>query len=220
MLKVENVDYSYPETDKKVLTDINIEFNEGKIYSIVGKSGSGKTTLLSLLAGLDKTEFGKISYNGRDIDKMNLDEYRAKKVGVIFQAYNLITTQTALENIILSMNISEVKTNDKKATALKILGSMGIDEEKANRKVLKLSGGEQQRVGIARALSHKPSIIIADEPTGNLDSATENEIMKILVSLAHKENKCVIVVTHSENVAEFADIVYRIDSGQLQITKK
>lgn len=220
ILKLENVSYKYENSKKSVLFNVNFEFKQGKMYSIMGKSGSGKTTLLSLISGLDLVTTGDILYKDKSLKNINRDDYRSKEIGVIFQGYNLLTNATALENITLAINISEVKEKNKILLALDLLASVGIDFEKAKRKVLKLSGGEQQRIGIARALSHTPDIIIADEPTGNLDSDTEDNIMKLLKELAHKQNKCVIVVTHSKNVAKYADEILALTSGTLTAVKK
>ena len=214
-LTLNNVTYKYDGTKKNVLKGVSAGFETGKVYTIVGKSGSGKTTLLSLIAGLDVCEGGEILCGSTDLKKLDRDVYRAKSIGVIFQAYNLITNTSAIENIVLSMNISGTKEADKKAFAYALLQKVGIDRETADRKVLKLSGGEQQRVGIARALSHNPDILIADEPTGNLDTATENEILKIFTALAHEDGKCVIIVTHSNKVTSIADIVYMIKDGKM-----
>ncbi len=170
-----------------------------------------------MISGLDTCSSGEILYKDKDIKSIDRDLYRAKNIGVIFQSYNLLTNATALENIILSMNISGVK--HKESDAYNILDKVFIDKEKARRKILKLSGGEQQRIGIARALSHDPDIIIADEPTGNLDEDAEKKIMNILVSLAHKENKCVIIVTHSKNVCTYFDEIWGINSGKLVFLK-
>ncbi len=212
ILKLEKVSYKYTDAKKNdyVFKDIDYEFDLGKVYSIKGKSGSGKTTLLSLLSGLEKPTNGKIFYDNKDLNKMNLDEYRSNDIGIIFQGYNLLPTYTALENVMLSMNISKVKDNSKEH-ALKLLESVGLNSEHANRRILKLSGGEQQRVAIARSLSYNPKIILADEPTGNLDKETEDEIIDILKGLAHNENKCVIIVTHSKNVCNSSDIVYELN---------
>lgn len=216
LLEVNNLSYIYEGTKKKVLKNINLKFEKGKTYSIVGKSGSGKTTFLALLAGLDICTDGEILYQGMNIKSIDRDDYRANKIGVIFQSYNLLTNATAIENILLSIDISEVKIENKKEYAYSLLEKVGIDKEKADRKILKLSGGEQQRVGIARALSHNPDIIIADEPTGNLDNETEDSILKILKDLSKKENKCVIVVTHSKKVARFADETWNMANGELK----
>lgn len=216
ILNLDQVCYRYEGTARDVLKDITVSFEKGKIYAIAGKSGAGKSTLLSLLSGLDLCTRGQVVYDGRDMKKLDRDDYRAKQIGVIFQGYNLLTNTTAAANVELALNIGGVKIKDKKKRAYELLEKVGIDRETAGRKVLKLSGGEQQRVGIARAISHEPDVIIADEPTGNLDSDTERNIMKILTRLARDENKCVIVVTHSKKVAGYADVVYSLVSGGLQ----
>ena len=219
MLKLQNVSYHYEGFTDHVLKDINAEFESGKLYCIVGKSGSGKTTLLSLISGLDKATDGEIQYNGKDIKSIDRDRYRAKDIGVVFQSYNLLINTTAVENIVLSMNISGEKSAHKKDLAYDLLGKVGISKELANRKILKLSGGEQQRVGIARALSHNPELVIADEPTGNLDHETEKDILTIMKSLAQNENKCVIIVTHSKEVSSYADVVLGMSAGKLLFVK-
>ena len=170
----------------------------------------GKTTLLSLITGLEKCTEGQILYDGKTLKKMNLDRYRNTDIGIVFQSYNLLPRLTAIENIIVSMEISKVKVKNKKQKALELMKSVGLSEEHAKRKILKLSGGEQQRIAIARSLSYNPKIIIADEPTGNLDKDTETEILKIFKHLAKDENKCVIIVTHSQNVCDSVDVVYEL----------
>ncbi len=219
-LTLKNVEYIYPNAKNSTLKNINIDFKEGKVYVIMGKSGAGKTTLLSLISGLDTTTSGTILYDGNDLKKLNRDNYRAKSVGVVFQGYNLLTNATAVENVVLSMNISQVDIKDKKEYAYKLLEDVNINREKANRKVLKLSGGEQQRVAIARAISNKSDILIADEPTGNLDKETETSIMNILQKIAHENNKCVIVVTHSNSVSKYADELWGINNGNLVFVKE
>lgn len=218
ILKLENVSYRYKDAPKDVYVfkNINYEFEQGKIYAIKGKSGSGKTTLLSLITGLEKCSEGKILYEDKELKKMNLDKYRNTDIGIVFQSYNLLPRLTAIENIILSMDISKVKVKNKKEKALELMKSVGLKEEHANRKILKLSGGEQQRIAIARSLSYNPKIIIADEPTGNLDKETENEILKIFENLAKKENKCIIIVTHSQNVCDNVDVIYELCSNKKQ----
>ena len=204
VLSLNNIDFSYGKTP--VLKGITMDFEKGKTYCIVGKSGAGKTTLLSILSGLASPTGGNILYNGEDIKGIDKYKYRSKYIGVIFQSFNLITKFTALENVVLSMDIAGVKGNqkDKKEKALQLLKSVGLDEDEANRRVLKLSGGQQQRVAIARALSYDAQIILADEPTGNLDEETQNEIMDIFCELA-KQGKCVILVSHSKSVADSCD---------------
>jgi len=219
ILSIRNVSYQYEGTKKLVLNGVNAEFSRGKIYTIIGKSGSGKSTLLSLIAGLDVCTEGEIIYKGTSLKELDRDDYRAKNIGVIFQSYNLLTNATGVENIMLSMNISGSREKDKREYAYALLEKVGIDRETAGRKVLKLSGGEQQRIGIARALAHNPDIIIADEPTGNLDSDTESAILDILTSLARDEGKCVIIVTHSKKVTSIADEVWGINDGKLLFVK-
>ncbi len=206
-LKLENVSFSYGNLP--VLSDINYEFTSGKIYAIVGKSGAGKTTLLSILSGLANPTTGTITCNGKNMKKINKYDFRRKYVGVIFQNFNLLTKLTAVENVVLSMDISNVKIEKKKKKAYELLEQVGLNKDEADRRILKLSGGQQQRIAIARALSYGPDFILADEPTGNLDSETQEEIMKILRELADK-GKCVIVVTHSPEVAKKADEVYKL----------
>ena len=210
ILKVKNVSYRYKDAakDEYVFKNLNISFEPGKSYAIKGKSGSGKTTLLSLISGLEKKYEGEILYDGKNLKKMNLDKYKNSDIGIIFQSYNLLPQYTAEENIILSMDINNLKKVNKKQRALELMEQVGLNKSLAKRRVLKLSGGEQQRIAIARALSYNPKIILADEPTGNLDKETENEILKIFNNLAHKENKCVIIVTHSQNVCNNVDKVY------------
>jgi putative ABC transport system ATP-binding protein len=217
-LELKNVSYRYESGKENVLKKINASFESGKVYAIVGESGAGKSTLLSLISGLDSCKDGDILYNGEPLRGIDRDDYRSKSVGVIFQSYNLLLNSTAVYNITLSMNISESKIKSRKAKkdyAYSLLNKVGIDRETSDRKILKLSGGEQQRVGIARALSHEPDVIIADEPTGNLDIDTENDVLDILARLAHHDNKCVIIVTHSDNVSNIADEVFGINGGRL-----
>lgn len=215
ILEINDVTYHYEGTNRDVLKRVNATFEEGIVYAIVGKSGSGKSTLLSLIAGLDVATVGEIAYGGVSLEKLDRDAYRAKDIGVIFQGFNLLTNATALENIVLSMEISGKREKNHEKEALKLLAQMGIDESTAKRKVLKLSGGQQQRIAIARALAHHPNIILADEPTGNLDGATESDVMAILTKLAHEENKCVIIITHSDKVAKCADVIYTMKGGVL-----
>lgn len=216
LLKLENVSYRYSDAlkDDYVFKNINYEFNEGKVYAIKGKSGSGKTTLLSLISGLETNYEGKIIYDKKDLKKQDLDKYRSSDIGIIFQSYNLLPHLTAMENIILSMDISNVDVKNKSEKAIELMKSVGLKESQKDRRVLKLSGGEQQRVAIARSLSYNPRVILADEPTGNLDKETEDEILKIFKNLAKKENKCVIIVTHSENVCQKADEVFELKSNK------
>lgn len=215
VLTLDNVCYQYLGAEKYALTDVCAEFEKGKVYAVVGMSGAGKSTLLSLIAGLDVATKGIVAYNGKNLKKIDRDDYRGKEIGVVFQSYNLLKNASAMENLQLSMNISGVKRSEIKPKAEKLLNQVGIGPSDWKRKILKLSGGEQQRVAIARALSHDPEVIIADEPTGNLDSANQRKIVDILRELAHTENRCVIVVTHSKEVAAFADVTYKLNKGRL-----
>ena len=219
VLSLKDVSYRYEGSEKDVFNDININFEQGKVYGIIGKSGAGKSTLLSLISGLDTCKSGEILYKNKNLKTIDRDLYRSKDIGVIFQGYNLLLNATAKENILLSMNISNSNQKDKDKYVYDLLQDVGIDSDKANRKILNLSGGEQQRIGIARALSHNPDIIIADEPTGNLDNETEEKIMEILISLAHEHHKCVIIVTHSKKVCTYIDEIWGLKSGKLLFIK-
>lgn len=209
VLKLDNVSYRYPDAkeDEFVFKNISYEFDKGKIYAIKGRSGSGKTTLLSLISGLEKCSLGNIYYKDKNLNNYDLDHYRNTNVGIIFQSYNLIPYYNAIENVVLSMDINGKIKDNKESIAKELLLKMGLKENELERRILKLSGGEQQRVAIARSMSYNPDIILADEPTGNLDKETEEEIMKIFRDLAENDNKCVIIVTHSNNVCKLSDEV-------------
>lgn len=209
VLEVKDLSYKYKDGDSYVLKNLNFAFEEGLVYAIKGKSGCGKTTFLSLISGLEKYEEGSIRFLGGELKTIDLDYYRSRDIGIVFQSFNLLPGLSAIENIILAMNVSGVKDKDKKALAIKLLESVGLNEEKGDRRVLKLSGGEEQRVAIARSIAYDAKVIIADEPTGNLDKETETEIMAIFKDLA-KKGKCVIIVTHSNNMAKMADVVYEL----------
>ena len=207
VLKLENVGYHYSDSKEKVFTELNAEFSTGKFYAIIGRSGAGKSTLLSLLAGLDAPTAGKIKFEDEDIKARGYNYHRKKHITLVFQNYNLIDYLSPLENVRL------VNSGAKK----EILTELGLDEEQIRRNVMRLSGGQQQRVAIARALASEAPIILADEPTGNLDEQTTTEIIEILKRSAHKNKKCVIVVTHSKEVAAAADQVLELKNKQLKI---
>jgi putative ABC transport system ATP-binding protein len=211
VLALSNVGFKYNTSGRNILQNLNYEFEDQKVYSIVGKSGAGKTTLLSLLAGLTTPTSGKVLFKGKSTVDIDRYKYRSQNVGVVFQSFNLLPHLTALENIILSMDASGKKFGEnKKDIALKMLLRVDLDESLGSKKILHLSGGEQQRVAIARTLSFNPDVILADEPTGNLDGATQNEIMDIFTDLAHKDGKCVIIVTHSKDIAAMSDEVFEL----------
>jgi putative ABC transport system ATP-binding protein len=212
-LELKDVSYRYEGTKKAIFSGLNMAFESGKVYTIVGRSGAGKSTLLSLLAGLDTATSGRIDYDGENLAEIDRNRYRARKAGIIFQSLNLLTNATAIDNIVLSMSISGVRVPDKKAKAQALLESVGIGKEKASREISRLSGGESQRVAIARALAHDPGIVIAEEPTGNLDKDSESAVLKIFARLAQKEGKCGIIVTHSRRVTAIADEILGLDKG-------
>lgn len=206
ILEIKNVSYSYSSSNEEVLSLVNRGFEQGKFYAIIGKSGTGKSTLLSLLAGLDSPDTGQILFKNNNIEEKGHSNHRKNNISLVFQNYNLIDYLTPLENIrLVNKNASE-----------DILLELGLDKSQTRRNVMKLSGGQQQRVAIARALVSEAPIILADEPTGNLDDVTAGEIIDILKQLAMERNKCVIVVTHSKEVAKAADIVLELKDRKLQ----
>ena len=210
ILEIKNVTYNYSNSGELVLSKVNQKFEIGKFYAIIGKSGAGKSTLLSLLAGLDKPQKGQILFNGNDIEKDGYNNHRKNNISLVFQNYNLIDYLTPIENVrLVNKNASET-----------ILFELGLDKSQINRNVMKLSGGQQQRVAIARALVSEAPVILADEPTGNLDVDTASEIIEILKKLAKERNKCVIVVTHSKEVANSADIVLELRDRKLKSINK
>lgn len=219
-LELQNVGYSY-NGKELVLRHVNYRFEGGRIYAITGRSGAGKTTLLSLLSQLTKPTEGKILYNGLDVSEVDQYLYRSQYAGVIFQSFNLLMHLTAVENVMLSMDIAGVKKENNRAYAMELLEKVGLSKEESQRRILKLSGGQQQRVAIARAVSYDPSILLADEPTGNLDEDTQDEIMEIFKGLAYEEQKCIILVTHSPVVASLADEVYALtDTKKIKSRQK
>lgn len=215
VLSVKDVCYAYKDgnSERVILDSVSVDFECGKFYSILGVSGSGKTTFLSLISALDQPQKGEILYQGEDIRKIGLEKYRRNQIGIIFQSYNLIPYLNAYQNVLVAMGISEnVNKQTMKEDAYRYLENVGIKREMSHRKVNQLSGGEQQRVAIARAMSTNVDILIADEPTGNLDQKTAVGIIEIFKKLAHEENKCVIVVTHSDMIAKESDIVLKLNT--------
>ena len=219
ILRLEKINYGYEDGGyrRQILKDLSYDFDSGKFYTILGPSGSGKTTLLSIIAGLDKPDSGEIYYEGENIKKIGLYKYRRNKIGIVFQSYNLVNYLTGLENIELAM--SETDNNipkNHKEVAYALLAKFGIVKSKADRLVTRLSGGEQQRIAIARAIASNVDLIFADEPTGNLDSATEEEIIKIFKMLTEEFGKTVIVVTHSNEVSKLSDHRVLLHEGILK----
>lgn len=223
MLKVTDLSRIFNTGDSEVTAVHNVSFEvpEGQFASIIGKSGSGKTTLLSLLGSLEKPTSGHIVIDGKDITALNdraLVQYRRKKIGFVFQGYNLIPNLTALENVMLPLSFEGVHGEARKQRASELLDSVGITGDKQKRKPGRLSGGEQQRVAIARALANKPSLILADEPTGNLDSETGKMIFDLLHDLSRTQNTTIVVVTHDLSIAGKTDESFRLSDGKL-VTK-
>lgn len=214
ILELKNITYWY-ESGNNILENLNGTFKKGEFYTIIGPSGSGKTTFLSLISGLDKNKEGEILYKGEDLSRIGLSKYRNKHISIIFQGYNLITYMTALQNVVSAMGIKGVKCDDKRKVALDMLKKVGLTQSQAKQKVLTLSGGQQQRVAIARALACGSEIIIADEPTGNLDEKTSNDIIKIFKSIVKEENKCLIMVTHNNDIAKISDETYILKNKEL-----
>ncbi|MFV0288854.1 MAG: ABC transporter ATP-binding protein [Mycoplasmatales bacterium] len=213
ILQVKDLSYEY-EAGKQVLKNVNLEFEQGKTYAIIGKSGSGKTTLISLLSGLEKSQQGDIIFADKNIKEYNLDDYRAHKMGIIFQQYNLLNNYSVKDNIFMAMRIAKKPLDEQKVFDL--LQKVGLDKEVALKKPLELSGGQQQRVAIARTLAKDSQVIIADEPTGNLDEQTEKDILSLLNELVKTENKTLIMVTHSKYISDNAEHVYKIELGEVK----
>ena len=219
ILKLEDLCYSYIDGgyERQILKNLSFEFEEKKFYTILGPSGSGKTTLLSIIAGLDFAKSGHVYFRDKEITKSNVGRYRRNDISIVFQQYNLISYLTAVENVMLAMSETDNELpKDKKNVAYNLLERFGIVRSKADRMVGQLSGGEQQRVSIARSLASNVDLIFADEPTGNLDTATEIEIINIFKELAEEYGKTIIVVTHSNQVAEMSDQRVLLKDGILQ----
>ncbi|MDZ5254507.1 ABC transporter ATP-binding protein [Clostridium sp. LIBA-8841] len=217
ILKTENLKKYYGKEENlvKALDGVNIEINKGEFVAIVGTSGSGKSTLLHMLGGLDRASEGKVFVEGNDIFSMNDDEltvFRRRNIGFVFQSYNLVPILNVYENIVLPIELDGNKVDEKYVD--NIIKTLGL-EEKENRLPSKLSGGQQQRVAIARSLATKPSIIFADEPTGNLDSKTEQEVLGLLKVTSREFNQTIVMITHNEQIAQMADRIIRIEDGRI-----
>lgn len=219
ILEANNLSYFYQDGENRryILKDTSISFEKGKFYTILGQSGSGKTTLLSLLSALEEPKEGRVFYNGKDLKEIGYETFRRNHVGIVFQRYNLIPYMTALENVMIPMAITENELPQNQAeVAYNLLDYIGIIKSRADRLVTQLSGGEQQRVAIARSLATNVDVILADEPTGNLDEEMEAEIVEIFKKLAHEHGKCVVVVTHSQEIASLSDEIYYLRKGKLK----
>lgn len=220
ILEFKNITYYYKSGDRKIsiLEDASYLFEKGKLYTIIGASGSGKTTTLTIAGALEAQKSGEVLFENKDLREIGYTNYRNRKIGIVFQSYNLLNYLNPCQNIIAAMEITKNAIENKKQRAEELLFRMGLTKEQIHRNINKLSGGEQQRVAIARALSTNADIILADEPTGNLDADTAKEIITIFKELAHKDGKCVIAVTHSRDFARMADVVIKLENKKL-ITK-
>jgi len=221
MLKVKVLSKSFKsgDTTVKAVDGISFDVPDGNFVSIIGRSGSGKSTLLSLLGALDQPTSGSIEVDNQDVAKLRnhaLTSYRCKKIGFVFQSYNLVPNLTAAENVMLPMEFAGVSKNERKERAQKLLDQVGITDDKQLRKPSRLSGGEQQRVAIARALANKPNLILADEPTGNLDSHNGKMIFDLLHNLARSEKTTIVVATHDLSIAGKTDRTFKLQDGKLE----
>ena len=216
ILTVDNVSYRYKNGDRLALNGVTCDFEAGQITAVVGPSGSGKTTLLSILAGLDRPSEGSVILNGADLASKNLDQYRREDVSVIFQAFQLFPLLTVMENVCYPMELLGTSKKEAQARAGELLTKVGISEEKWKRYPANLSGGEQQRVAIARSMASGARVLLADEPTGNLDGENSRNVVELLSTLAHDDDYCVVIVTHDPAIAEASDTVYRMADGALE----
>lgn len=221
IIEAENIGYVYQSKYQKTkaLTEVSCSFEQGKVYAVTGKSGSGKSTLLSLLAGLDVPTEGNLYIDGEEIRKIDRDAYRMNRASVIYQAFHLFPLLTVLENVLFPMQLQHVPKRERKKRAREFLAKVELPETLYGKMPNMISGGEQQRVAIARAMASGGQILLADEPTGNLDSQNEAVIVELLVKMAHEENYAVIVVTHNEKIAAAADVVYGMLDGRLEVVR-
>lgn len=220
MLEVKNLTKSFASQSGTVtaLKDVSLTVKTGQFASIIGKSGSGKSTLLSMLGALDSPTSGSIEVDDVDIAKLSgakQTAYRARKIGFVFQHYNLIPNLSALDNVALALEFGGLKASERKARAGQLLRDVGLDDDQQLRKPGRLSGGQQQRVSIARALANRPAIVLADEPTGNLDSETGQKIFDLLHKLSRSENTTIIAVTHDMDIAGKTDKTFILKDGSL-----
>ena len=219
ILELKNISYTYDNKYQiiKAVDDVSFKFEEGRVYAIVGKSGSGKTTLLSLLAGLDVPQEGEILFEGSSTHYMDLNEYRRSCAAVIYQDFKLFPLLSVIENIMYPMELCGIKPDKAREKAIELAKKVALPEKLFGRFPAMISGGEQQRVSIARALSMDRKLLLADEPTGNLDSENGNNIIEILIKLAHEENYCVIIATHDMGILEKTDEVIYIVDGTVEV---
>jgi putative ABC transport system ATP-binding protein len=214
ILEFKNITYYYNSGERKIsiLEDASYIFKKGTLYTIAGASGSGKTTTLTIAGALEAQKSGEVLFQNQDLREIGYTAYRNRKIGIVFQSYNLLNYLTPFQNVMAAIEITKNPIENKKQHAEELLYRMGLTKEQIHRNINKLSGGEQQRVAIARAISTDADIILADEPTGNLDVDTAREIIGIFKELAHQDGKCVIAVTHSQDFASLADDVIKLEN--------
>lgn len=217
MLKTNKLGYWYDQKKNSLFENVNLEFAAGQSYAIVGQSGSGKTTFLSLIAGLDKPKTGSIELDGKDINQIGLTNYRKKDVSIVFQSYNLFTYMSPLNNLLTAMAVTESQHAGDKEYAQQMLAKLGLTESQMKTNVQQLSGGQQQRVAIARTMVCDANLVVADEPTGNLDEDNTIEVIDLFQQIAHEQGKCVIIVTHESAVAHACDNAYRLEKHEFSV---
>ncbi|CAM3186155.1 ABC transporter ATP-binding protein [Lactiplantibacillus plajomi] len=217
MLKVEDLGYWYDRQENSLFEHVNLNFESATSYAIVGQSGSGKTTFLSLLAGLDKPRAGQITLNGDPINQIGLTNYRKSHVSIVFQSYNLLTYMSPLNNLMTAMAITNSSHRGDKQYAQEMLRKLGLTDEQMTKNVQRLSGGQQQRVAIARTMVCDAKLVVADEPTGNLDEANTRDVIQLFQKIAHEQQKCVIIVTHEPDVAAACDQSYRLAKHEFKL---
>lgn len=219
ILMAKEVSYIYKNKYQTIqaVSNVSCTFETGKMYAIVGHSGSGKSTFLSLLAGLDLPTKGEIYLEGRPMSTLDRDKYRRETASVVYQSFNLFPLLTALENVAYPMELKGVPGKEAEEKAKELISNVGLEERIYNQLPLMMSGGEQQRVAIARALAVGGKILLADEPTGNLDTTNGNIVIELLRKLAHKQEYAVVIITHDISIADIADVVYTMKDGQLTL---
>lgn len=217
MLEVSNLGYWYDHQDNSLFNNVNLTFEAGQSYAVIGQSGSGKTTFLSLIAGLDVPREGTISLDGQDIQQIGLTNYRKHDVSIVFQAYNLLTYMSPLNNVLTAMSITNSSHQGDQQFAKDLLGKLGLTDVQMTQMVTHLSGGQQQRVAIARAMAVDAKLVVADEPTGNLDEANTKEVVNLFQKLAHEQQKCVIIITHEPDVAAACDHQIKLSNHEFVV---
>lgn len=215
VLRLEHVSYRYKNGDRAAVNDVTCSFEPGRLTAVVGPSGSGKSTLLSLVAGLDQPTEGMVCLDGEDVGTLDVDRYRRERVSMIFQAFHLFPLLTTLENVCYPMELNGMPQGEAKQRARELLISVGIQEDQHRRYPAHLSGGEQQRVAIARALSTGAKVLLADEPTGNLDSRTSQDVLGLMKVTGQKFAQTMVMITHNEEIAQLADRIVRIEDGRI-----